>query len=105
VYAQGQTALAVNLVFVLDDFRKRCVGTQLIRAAMSVGKQTGVDLVVAGPVNNAGAVALYKSLGFEWADDTSDHMMRYLAQEAPVEAHFDTLYGRALEALTAVSVQ
>ena len=76
-----RSALSIDFVWVLPEFRSCGLGRQLMGAGLVSGKPKDVRLQVAGSEANTAAVGLYSSLGFVWAEDAPDKTEMILSAE------------------------
>ncbi|KAJ1621666.1 hypothetical protein T492DRAFT_846893 [Pavlovales sp. CCMP2436] len=73
---ENRRIVYVDFIYVLKSNRGQGIGRKLLECAMLFGKVTKpVGLIVAGSESNVPATALYKSLGFQWVDDTCAEML------------------------------
>jgi ribosomal protein S18 acetylase RimI-like enzyme len=83
--ATNRKSLSIDFVWVMPEFRSCGCGRALMAAGLVFGKPKDVWLQVAGSDDNKTAVDLYKSLGFEWDEESSPKHteMLLLAERVP----------------------
>ena len=69
------TSLYIDFVWVAKEARGLHIGRRLLTAGIRLGKEKDVRLLVAGSDHNVPAVALYKSVGFEWTSGLKTEMV------------------------------